>query len=135
MRILTYLAKLEPSEDGGYGVSFPDVPGCFSCGDNLDDAMTMAKEALELHIYGLEQDGDPIPVQSKFDPEQFAGCVPAAISICPDMVRLEMDNRKVKTNTTIPYWLKSMAEKRGVNFSKLLEAALIEYLGVSNPPA
>ena len=135
MRTLTYLAKLEPSEDGGYGVSFPDLPGCYSCGDDLEDALRMAKEALELHIYGMERDGDPIPKPSKPDPEEFAGCVSAAVSICPDMVRLEMDNRKVKTNITIPYWLKSMAEKQNVNFSKLLEAALIEYLGVHNQTA
>ena len=46
------------------------------------------------------------------------------------MIRNELDNRAVKTNTTIPAWLKEIAEERGVNYSKLLQAALIEYLNV-----
>lgn len=42
-----------------------------------------------------------------------------------------MDNKRVKTNVTIPLWLKDVAEANDVNYSKLLELALIEYLGVS----
>lgn len=48
----------------------------------------------------------------------------------PDVVRNEMDNKRVKTNVTIPAWLKEIAEERGVNYSRLLETALIEYLGI-----
>ena len=46
---LTYLAVLEPGEDGSYSVSFPDLPGCFSYGDNLTEAQRMAEEAASLH--------------------------------------------------------------------------------------
>jgi predicted RNase H-like HicB family nuclease len=55
MRKLTYLAVLEANGEGGYGVFFPDVPGCISCGDDVEEALGMAREALELHIYGMEQ--------------------------------------------------------------------------------
>jgi predicted RNase H-like HicB family nuclease len=50
-------------EDGreGIGVVFPDLPGCVSQGDNDEDALRMAKEALSLHLWGMEQDGDIIP--------------------------------------------------------------------------
>lgn len=41
---LTYLAVSEPGEDGSYSVSFPDLPGCFSYGDNLAEAQRMAEE-------------------------------------------------------------------------------------------
>ena len=57
MRKLTYLAVLEPSDDGGFGVYFPDLPGCISYGSDLEEAIANAKEALELHIYGMEKDG------------------------------------------------------------------------------
>lgn len=130
MRSLTYLAVLEPSSDG-YGVFFPDLPGCISFGTTIADAQQHAREALELHIYGMEKDGDVIPAPSdQLDVEDIAGCIVTAVTIFPDLVRHEMDNRRVKTNVTIPLWLKELAETRKVNYSKLLENSLIEYLGV-----
>lgn len=46
--------------EDGVSVEFPDLPGCLSCGDT-EEALAMAREALALHLYGMEQDGDPIP--------------------------------------------------------------------------
>ena len=57
MHNLTYLAVFEPSGDG-YGVYFPDLPGCISWGDSFPTAKTAAQEALALHLYGMEQDGE-----------------------------------------------------------------------------
>lgn len=130
MRKLTYYAVLEPSADG-YSVYFPDLPGCIGYGKNLAEAEEDAKEALELHIYGMERDGDRIPKPSQtIAMENLTGCVLSGITIFPDIVRNEMDNRRVKTNVTIPAWLKDIAEANKVNYSKLLEAALMDYLGV-----
>ena len=53
MMNLTYLAVLEPGEEGSYSVYFPDLPGCFSYGDNLTNAQQMAEEAASLHVYGI----------------------------------------------------------------------------------
>lgn len=64
MKIYTYLAVFEPSRTG-YSVYFPDLLGCISCGDTLEQAKEMAKEALELHISGMLKDGDIIPEPSK----------------------------------------------------------------------
>ena len=50
MHNLTYLAVFEPSGDG-YGVYFPDLPGCISWGDSFPTAKTAAQEALALHLY------------------------------------------------------------------------------------
>ena len=130
MRSLTYLAVLEPSSDG-YGVFFPDLPGCISAGANIVEAQQNAREALELHIYGMEKDGDEIPAPSRhLASEDAEGCIVTAVTIFPDLVRHEMENRRVKTNVTIPLWLKELAETRKVNYSKLLETSLLEYLGV-----
>ncbi|MEG2246460.1 MAG: type II toxin-antitoxin system HicB family antitoxin [Peptostreptococcaceae bacterium] len=47
--------------DDGVSVEFPDLPGCITCGDTTEDAIKNAKEALGLHIYGLEEDNELIP--------------------------------------------------------------------------
>lgn len=132
MRKLTYLAVLEPSADG-YGVFFPDLPGCTSFGSTVEEAQENAKEALELHIYGMEQDGDPLPVPSKNISKEDASLgIVVAVSIFPDVVKNDMDNKRVKTNTTIPLWLKRAAEARNVNYSRILEVSLLEYLGLED---
>jgi len=132
MRKLTFLAVVEKSNDG-YGVFYPDLPGCISFGNNLEEVEKNAKEALELHIYGMEKDGDILPTPSKIVDEEHIqdGCIVLMISVFPDMVKNILDSKRVKTNTTIPQWLKDMAEKQGANYSQLLEYALMEYLGIS----
>ena len=51
--------------DRGISIHFPDLPGCLPCADNLEVAFQHAKEALQLHIYGMEEDGEEIPAPSK----------------------------------------------------------------------
>jgi predicted RNase H-like HicB family nuclease len=135
MRKLTYFAVFEPSQEG-YGVYFPDLPGCVSSGEDFEQAQRNAAEALGLHIYGMEKDGDEIPEPSKkpqVDPDTAGGYIIAPVSVFPEIVRNELDNRAVKTNLTIPAWLKELSEAQGVNFSKVLQAALMEYLNVRAP--
>lgn len=45
----------------GISIEFPDLPGCLPCADSTEEALHNAKEALELHLYGMEQDGEMIP--------------------------------------------------------------------------
>lgn len=131
MRKITYLAVMEPSEDGGYAVFFPDVPGCITYGKDFETAREMANEAVGLHIYSMECDGEAAPEPSKvLDPEDTQGCLVSPITIFPDLVKNEMDNKRVKTNITIPMWLKRIAEERCVNYSRILETALMDYLGL-----
>ena len=130
MRKLTYLAVLEPASEG-YGVFFPDLPGCISFGKDIEEAQQMGREALELHIYSMEKDGDLIPAPSKSLSKEDVECgIITAITVLPDLVKNEMENRRVKTNVTIPAWLKEAAESQHVNYSKLLEVALLDYLNV-----
>lgn len=125
MRKLTYLAVLEEAKDG-FGVYFPDLPGCASFGDSIEDAAAKATEALELHIYGMEKDGDVVPTPTLTVNKELGIIMP--IKVYPDLVKHEMENKRVKTNVTIPLWLKEKAEARGVNYSRLLEEALLEIL-------
>lgn len=136
MRKLTYLAVFEPTGKGAeYSVYFPDLPGCISHGTTLAEAQRNAEEALDLHIYGSEKDRDLIAPPSEnplVNVETSPGYVVSYITTFPDIVSLEYDNKSVKTNTTLPAWIKELAEEKGVNFSRLLQAALIDYLGLEN---
>ena len=132
---MTYLAVLEPEENGGYGISFPDLPGCFSFGENLTEAQQMAAEAASLHVYGMERDGEEIPTPSVSLPQEVTeGMVIMPITIHPDFYRMKRDNERVKTNITLPAWLKKIAEEQKVNYSRLLETALMEYLQIPQSP-
>jgi predicted RNase H-like HicB family nuclease len=70
-----YIAIIEDAgPDHAIGVWFPDLPGCTSAGDDIDEALRNAPEALELYAEGLEEDGKPLPAprtltELKADPE------------------------------------------------------------------
>ena len=59
-----YAAIFTPEENGLYSVHFPDLRGCYTCGDDFDDAVYMAHDVLNLTLYDLEQDNEPIPEAS-----------------------------------------------------------------------
>ena len=63
MRYVSFIHR----DDTGYGVSFPDFPGCVSVGDSVDDAVRHGSEALAFHVEGLVDDGKPIPPPSSID--------------------------------------------------------------------
>jgi predicted RNase H-like HicB family nuclease len=130
MTKLTYLAVFEKSRTG-FGVYFPDIPGCISCGDNFDHALKMAEEVLGLHLYGMLEDGDPLPERTDKTPPLAEGDIVVAVSVFPSLVEDEINNRKQRTIVTIPYWLKTAAEAEKLNYSRLLETAIKERLGIS----
>ena len=125
MRKITYYAVFEPSNNGCFGVYWPDLPGCVSMGDNLPHAELMAVEALGLHIYGMEQDGDVLPPVTlpPFEDMSIGGIV-MPITIFPEIVKNELDNRAVKTNITLPSWLKDWAMFKKINLSQTLQTTL-----------
>ena len=128
---VTYLAVLEPGEDGSYSVFFPDLPGCFSYGKDLDEAQRNAAEAASLHVYGMECDNEEIPAPSVcLSKEDTDGNIVMSVTIHPDLFRMKKDNERIKTNITLPAWLKRLAEEQKVNYSRLLESALIDYLQI-----
>lgn len=135
MKKLTYYAVLEPADEGGYSVYFPDLPGCTSRGETLAAAREKAAGALGLHICGTEKDGEKLPPPSAaphIDTQTDKGYIVTPITVFPEMIKNELDSRKVKTNVTLPAWLKEEAEKKSVNFSKLLEEALKDYLNLNS---
>jgi len=78
-----YMAMIEKGADGGVGIVFPDLPGCVSAADTLDEASTMVAEALALHLAGMREDGLKIPAPRDLDAiaadPDYAGMVALAV--------------------------------------------------------
>jgi predicted RNase H-like HicB family nuclease len=62
-----YVAVLRKTPSSDFGVEFLDLPGCFSAGSTLEEAKSMAAEALRLHLDGLHEDGVEVPGPSDLD--------------------------------------------------------------------
>lgn len=63
----TYIAAMEASPEGGFGVYFPDLPGCVSAGETEAEARAGAAEALALHLEGMAEDGEALPRPTAYD--------------------------------------------------------------------
>ena len=123
-------------EDDGISIDFPDLPGCLPCADTEEEAFRNAKEALGLHLYGMEMDGDEIPAPSSVrDLRPDEGGVVAMVEVYMPPVRDRINQKAVKKTVTIPAWLNREAEAAGANFSLILQNALKSYLGKSAPQA
>ena len=119
--------------DDGISIVFPDLPGCYPCADKADTDMALknAKEALGLHIWGMEQDHEEIPVPSKItDLEIEPGQVPVLIDVFMPPIRERINSRFVKKTLSLPAWLASKADEDGVNCSRIFQNALMDYLGI-----
>ncbi|MHB9134115.1 MAG: type II toxin-antitoxin system HicB family antitoxin [Armatimonadota bacterium] len=120
-------------EPEGISVAFPDLPGLCTCGEDDADALRMAKEGLELHLFGLEQDGEPIPVPTPANMLHVGDHqVVVLVQANMPLARRGIQNVAVKKTLTIPQWLNELAEKEHVNFSQVLQSALKEALGLSD---
>lgn len=123
--VLTY-------EDGfEIAVTFPDFDGCATSGEDEKEACKMADEALGLHIWGMEQDGDELPEPSKISDLKLERnqCV-IMVDVFMPSVRNAMENRSVNRTVTLPAWLNSLGVKNNVNFSLLLQNALKSELNI-----
>ena len=117
----------------GISIEFPDLPGCLPCAHTMEDAFKNAKEALQLHLYSMEEDGEPIPEPSRvpdIKPDSDSGSIVMIEAWMPPF-REKMLNKSTTKTVTIPRWLDILARKEKVNYSHLLQGALKNYLGVS----
>lgn len=125
-----YPAIFEP-EDGLYNVTFPDLPDCYTCGDDLTDAMFMAQDVLADVLADKEESGEAIaPASALGDITIPEGCLCSLVLADTDAWRHTHATKSVKKTLSIPQWLNTAAEARGVNFSQVLQEALRAHLGV-----
>lgn len=126
----SFVAVFSYDEDG-ISIDFPDLPGCCPCADTTEEALRNAKEALGLHLWGMEQDGECIPEPTAiFDLSLEKNQVPTLIEVFMPPVRERINSKFVKKTLSLPAWLSAKAEEDGVNCSKLFQKALMEYLGI-----
>lgn len=115
------------AQDGGYWVEFPDLPGCFSEGDDIAQAAAEATSALGGYLCSLMERSVPFPAPSDVhavttENDDFVSVVAA------DPLAFQKRTKAVKKTLTIPEWLNDEAEKRHINFSSVLQQALIAQL-------
>lgn len=121
-----YPAVFTPEKGGGFSIRFPDLENCYTCGDNMVDSLLMAEDVLALVLYGYERDGRKIPPPS----DETGIPLPKGEFInyiaCDTLEYRKMYNNKaVKKTLTIPEWLNEAAMAMGLNFSQILQEALL----------
>lgn len=94
---MDYIAFLHKARNSDFGVSFPDFPGCISAGKTLEEARRMAVEALNLHIEGMMEDGDPIPKPSALDSLAKDSALKNAVAF---LVTVDVAEKVVRYNIT-----------------------------------
>lgn len=128
-----YPAVFTAEAEGGYSVNFPDLEGCYTQGDTLAEALKMAEDVLNLTLYGLEEDGKEIAPPSDIRSIVLGDNELSSLVSCDTMeYRRFFDNKAVKKTLTIPNWLNVMSERANINFSAVLQEALMEHLNIEH---
>lgn len=119
------------TDEDGISVYFPDLPGCLTCGDTMEEAFRMARDALSGYLATSEEEGDLIPTPSldaKFPLEDNERVVFVEAWMPP--YRENSLERSVKKTVTLPRWLEEAAAEQKVNFSRVLQEGLLKQLGL-----
>ena len=116
-------------EEKGYSIIFPDLEGCYTCGDSLEDGLEMARDVLALVLYAYEKEGRAIPTPSERTALPLKNGEFVNYVVCDTMIYRKMHNNKaVKKTLTLPEWLNEEAMAIGINFSQVLQEALMQKL-------
>ena len=130
MNKLFYPSVFHKAEEGGFWVSFPDIPECLTQGDDMQHAYEMAVEALGLSLTTIQQSGEEIPKAS--EPDEINAEDGFLVVVEFDMAEYLRKNcsKAVKKTLSIPEWLNEAAVKAGVNFSQTLQEALMQKIAM-----
>lgn len=126
-----YYPAIFTTENKGFSVRFPDLPGCYTEGDTLDEAYKMAASAIGLYLQ--TQNGEFIfpqitpPHDVKLDNDEFL----VLVEFNPIEYLKSTSDKAVKKTLTIPSWLNKLAEQNNINFSSVLQKALKEHLNIN----
>lgn len=135
MKDLYIFPAIFHSAEDGISITFPDLPGCLPYAQSMEEAFANAKEALQLHIFGMEEDKEDIPVPSNVASITLrSGDSIAMIEAWMPPFREKMANKSTSKTVTIPRWLDTLAKREKVNYSHIFQEALKSYLGVSDNP-
>lgn len=135
--MVNYIAVIHKDQGSDFGVSFPDFPGCITAGSTIDEAKDMAQEALSLHIKGMLEDRETIPVPSKLeeimDQPDYSDATAIIVISAP-----EIKPRSVRVNITIPQdilqQIDTAAKQKGMSRSSFLTRAAQSSLSMDHQP-
>ena len=117
------------NEGTDFYVEIPDFD-IATQGTDLADAIAMARDAIGLMGIDMIDEGKELPVPNSVDFKIKVGDICTLVDVDFVEYRRRVDNKAVKKNCTIPYWLSVEAEKAGLNYSKILQDAIIKRLNL-----
>jgi len=128
--IYVFPAVFTTCDEGGFSIYFPDLPGTNSEGNDMADAISMARDALAMWLDNLMDEGVTVPSPSvpsdiTLEPGQFVTMIDADMTA----YRRRKSSKAVKKTVTIPAWLNEEAEAHKLNFSAILQEGLKKHIG------
>ncbi len=125
-----YPAYFHKAEEGGFWISFPDIPECLTQGDDMSEAYEMANDALGLALEDrIKEKRIPTPTEiDKLSPEDDAYIV--LIEFDLQEYRKKHSSKAIKKTLSIPQWLNEAAVAQNINFSQVLQDGLKAKLGL-----
>jgi predicted RNase H-like HicB family nuclease len=128
-----YPVVIHKDKHSDYGVSVPDLPGCVSAGATVDEALAMIKEAIELHLEGIIEDGGMIPLPSRIERLQagpdYAGGTWAVVGVDETTLRIKFARIGVTMPERVLDAIDRHAKATGETRSGLLARAAVQYIG------
>ena len=116
-------------DEGKIGVTVPDIPCCFTFGDDMADAIFMAEDVMAMMLADYEDNSKEVPKPSRIQDVKTDGIVSLVVADITEWRKL-VNNKVIKKTLSIPAWLNARAEKAAVNFSQVLQEALCPKLNI-----
>ena len=129
---MMYPIVIHKDEGSSYGVTVPDLPGCFSGGSTLDEAISASKEAILSHIEVLLMDGHRVPKQSPIEVHQENADFADGVWAIVEADVSQLSGERVRVNITLPSRVLSIvdeaAKRKGETRSGFLVRAALGYV-------
>lgn len=121
-------------ESSGYCVIFPDLPGAVTQGDDLANSIEMAIDCASGWVLDELEDGNPVPKATPVNKIKLEnnGDFVNLVVLDVDAYADKYGQKSIRKNCTIPAWLNTMSERENINFSAVLQEALIDKLHLNN---
>lgn len=125
--MVAYVALLRKDKNSDYGVDFPDFPGCVTAAPTMEEAVKAAKEALMLHLEGMQEDNDLIPEPSAMEQIMKEKFNKDAVAFLVEIAKVP--ERVKRINVTLPEDVLYAIDRITKNRSRFLAQAAREKLG------
>ena len=128
---MRYPIVIHRDEGSSYGVTVPDLPGCFSAGETIEEALDLAPEAIVGHIETLLMEGQPIPEQRPLEIHQADAAYADGVWALVEVDLAKLSGKAVRINVTMPARVLAIADevaaREGESRSGLLASAVLHY--------